>query len=303
MSETAYRPKAVQFDLQGIIQPLIYSSAYLSLAGAAMVWISCVLQGIAFDPAAAAVMVLVTFSIYNLNRKTDESEDAINHAERYAFTKKYGKVLFASAIAAYILALLLAVFQGLDSLLVAAIPLIGGVAYSIPFFPTRSGLIRLKEIPVMKSLIVAVAWAVPPALLPICHAGLHADLSTAIVGIFYFSLVFINTVVFDMRDVEGDAATGVRTIPVILGMRRTKIALTVLNVCLGAAFVYGGLAVMGLPATLLLIASVTYAQWYILSFHRLSTAKILCEALADGQFILLAGVLFIIVGLVPIGLT
>jgi 4-hydroxybenzoate polyprenyltransferase len=302
MFEYGNRTGTIPIDFRDIIYLLVYSSLYLSFAGAAMVWISCVLQGLAFDPTAAAIAVLVTFSIYNLNRKTDESEDAINHAERYAFTKKYGKFLFYSAIAAYGVALLLSIIQGFDSLLITAIPLIGGVVYSIPLLPTRTGFIRLKEIPVMKSLIVAIAWAVPPALLPICHAGLHADLSTAVVGIFYFSLVFINTVVFDMRDVEGDTASGVRTIPVILGMRTTKIVLTVLNVCFGAAIVYGGLAFMGLPVTLMLIASVVYAQWYILSFHRLCTEKILCELLADGQFILLCGVLYVIVGLIPVSL-
>ncbi len=154
----------------------------------------------------------------------------------------------------------------------------------------------------MKSLIVAVAWAVPPALLPVCHAGLHADVSTAIVGVFYFSLVFINTVVFDMRDVEGDIVSGVRTIPVILGMRRTKLVLTILNVCLGAAIVYGGLSCMGLPVTLLLIVSVLYAQWYITSFNRLCTEKILGELLADGQFILLSGVLYVFVSVIPLRL-
>ncbi len=302
MFESVNRTGIAPVDFRAIIYLLVYSSLYLSLASVAMVWISCVLQGLAFDPIVAAIAMLVTFSIYNLNRKTDESEDAINHAERYAFTKKYGKYLFHSAIVAYGIALLLSVFQGFDSLLITAIPLIGGGVYSIPLLPTRTGLIRLKEIPVMKSLIVAVAWAVPPALLPICHADLHADLSTAVVGVFYFSLVFINTVVFDMRDVEGDAISGVRTIPVILGMRTTKIVLTVLNVCFGAAIVYGGLAFMGLPVTLMLIASVVYAQWYILSFHRLCTEKILCELLADGQFILLCGVLYVIVGLMPVGL-
>lgn len=299
MFETAYQPETNLIDFRGIIQPLVYSSAYLSLAGAAMVWISCAMQGLAFDPVAAGIMVLVTFSIYNLNRKTDESEDAINHAERYAFTKKYGRFLFYSAIAAYGIALLVSVLQGFDSLLITAIPLIGGVIYSIPLLP---GLRRLKEIPVMKSLIVAFAWAVPPALLPICHAGLHADISTAIVGVFYFSLVFINTVVFDMRDVEGDIVSGVRTIPVILGMRRTKIALTILNVCLGTAVVCGGLSCMGLPVTLLLIVSVLYAQWYITSFNRLCTEKIFGELLADGQFILLSGVLYVFISAIPLRL-
>ena len=172
----------IQSIFQASIHFIVYSSLYLSVAGAAMVYISCLLQGLPFDPVAAVIVMLGTFAIYNLNRKTDEDEDAINHTERYVFTENYGSILFCSAVGTYALALCFSALQGFGSLLIAVVPLAAGIVYSVPLFPARFGFRRLKEIPVMKSLVVAFSWAVPPALLPVCHAALPAGIATSTVG-------------------------------------------------------------------------------------------------------------------------
>ncbi|WP_292395880.1 UbiA family prenyltransferase [Methanoculleus sp. UBA303] len=295
-----YRAAQVPPVCRFVLHLIVYSSLYLSVAGAAMVYVSCLLQGLPFDPVAAVILMLVTFAVYNLNRKTDEDEDAINHSERYAFTKEYGPILFRSAAAAYIIALCLSACLGYESLLVTAVPLIAGVVYSVPLFPIRLGFRRLKEVPFMKSLIVAFSWAVPPALLPVCHAALPAGSAAGIVGVFFFLLVFTNTVVFDVRDVEGDMASGVKTIPTILGTRRALLLLTGINVSLGAALVLAGrLFLPGSCTALMLAAGIVYAQAYVLCFQRLRTKKLLFELLADGQFIVLGGVAYLLTLTVP----
>ncbi|KDE54574.1 UbiA family prenyltransferase, partial [Methanoculleus sp. MH98A] len=236
----ANNAKLIQPTRQIVVQLFVYSSLCLSITGAAMVYISCFLQGLPFDLVAAAILMLIVFAVYNLNRKTDEDEDVINHTERYAFTKKYESILFRSAIGAYIIAICHSALQGVDSLLVTAAPLVAGIVYSVPLFPAGFGFRRLKEIPIMKSLTVAFSWTIPTVLLPVCHAGLPVDAATGIVGIFFFFQVFINTVVFDLRDVEGDAASGVRTIPTILGTRKTLFLLTGLNLTVGTVLVFTG---------------------------------------------------------------
>lgn len=299
MFGSAYRTDQVPLNFRVLTRLVVYSSLYLSLAGAVMVYISCILQGLPFDPVAAALMMLVTFSIYNLNRKTDEDEDAINHAERHAFTKKYGPILSHSAAGAYIIALCLSILQGPGSLLITAIPLIAGVVYSVPLFPARFGFRRLKEVPVMKSVLVAFSWAVPPALLPVCHAALPADTATGIVCIFYFIMVFANTVVFDMRDVEGDIAAGVKTIPVILGTRRALFLLTGINLVIGTTLVISSMSLSNPYMTLMLATGVVYAQGYVLRFPQHKTEMILFELLADGQFIVLGGIFYLLTLVLP----
>ncbi len=295
----ADRTDLVQPACRVIVHLIVYSSLYTSAMMAAMVYISCLLQGLPFDPVATAIMMLVVFAVYNLNRKTDEDEDAINHTERYTFTKNYESILFRSAISAYAVAFCLSALQGFGSLLVTIIPLAAGIVYSVPLFPARLGFRRLKEVPVVKSLIVAFSWAVPPALLPVCHAALPPGTATGIVGVFFFVQIFTNTVVFDIRDVEGDATSGVRTIPTILGARRTLLLLTGMNISIGAALVLAGRSLPGFCSVLLLAAGVIYAQGYLLCFQRFGTEKLLFELFTDGEFIVLAVALYLLTLAVP----
>ncbi len=293
MFSSTYRTDLVPPVCQFIVHLIVYSSLYLSITGAAMVYISCFLQGLPFDPVAAIILMLIVFAVYNLNRKTDEDEDVINNIERYTFIKEYGSLLFRSAVGAYIVALCLSALQGFDSFLVTAAPLIAGIVYSVPLFPALFGFRRLKEVPIMKSLIVAFSWTAPTVLLPICHAARPADGATCIVGIFFFFQVFINTVVFDMRDVEGDAASGVKTIPTILGIRRTLLFLTGVNLIIGTPLAIVSGTLSGICSALLLVAGVIYAQGYILCFQRFGTEKFLFELLTDGEFIVLGGIFYL----------
>ena len=284
-------------DLGVFIEYLVYSSVYLSFAAGAMTFISSVLNNVAFDPIVLALGMLITYSVYNLNRKTDESEDAINHSHRFAFTKKYENLLFASAIGAYVLALVLSGLYGMTVILISAIPLISGLIYSTPIFPKGFRYRRLKEIPLAKSLVVAVAWALPPALLPVYVGGVTPSLITLAVILFFFSLVFINTVLFDIRDVEGDRVTGVRTIPVCIGVTNTKVLLTLVNIIFGMGIIL--LLEFRIPSLFLclFLFGMIYAQAYILLYEKISTGNLKCDLIADGQFIVLG---LLMVGIVII---
>ncbi len=272
---------------------LIYSSIYLSIAGASMVYISCIMQHIPCSPSLLAIMFLATFSVYNINRKTDEKEDAINHSDRYSFTSRYGKVLSTSAILAYILAIALALCYGVKTALISAIPLICGILYSIAWLPERFKYRRLKEIPFVKNLVVAFAWASTPALLPVYSNSSNAAVATLIVVIFFFTLVFINSVIFDLRDTEGDAASGVKTIPVVFGVQRTINFLACLNILLGLMDLLLCSAYLSLKFTYLLAAGMVYAIFYIFSFGKVKRTNLLCDVVADGQFLIFGSLLYI----------
>ena len=279
-------------DFQAVYGFLMYSSLFLALIAGAMIYMSCVIQDLPLVPSAFGIMALMTYSVYNLNRKTDEKEDAINHSERYAFTKKYERFLFASALLTYLIAFFLAGIHGAAVLAITAIPLVSGIVYSMPVFPRQFGFRRLKEIPIIKSLIVATAWAIPAALLPAYVLSAAPGISTVIIGLFIFSLAFVNTVVFDMRDVAGDIVSGVRTIPVLLGVARTKILLTLVNLLFGTIAVLFGLAVLSFAEICILIVAIAYVQWYIVYFQQIAVTGVLCDLIVDGQFIVFGGLVY-----------
>ena len=295
MSEHGYRIHQSEWNPVLLIDYLVYSSLYLSFAAGSMAYISSIIHEVPFNPVVFVLGMLITYSVYNLNRKTDESEDAINHSKRYGFTKKYEKLLFSTAIGAYILALALSWLHGPTVVLVSAIPLISGLVYSTPIFPRGFPYRRLKEIPVAKSLLVAVAWALPPALLPVYIAGVLPGTITLAVILFFFSLVFINTVLFDMRDVEGDRITGVRTIPVCIGIANTMRLLTLVNIVFGVVVVLLLWNAIPLTYLLLILTGIFYAHWYIRHYRQISESNLLCDLIADGQFIALGLFMIVIV--------
>ena len=157
---------------------LIFSSLFMGMQGMGMVYTSCLIQGLEPAPAVLAIMLLVPLSVYNMNRKTDEEEDSVNHPDRYKFTKRFGKPLEYGALVAYALAVLIAVPFGLGAVLVTLVPLIAGILYSVPLLPPSFGYRRLKEIPVMKNLVVGSSWAIILVLLPCVSSGAPVTLQT-----------------------------------------------------------------------------------------------------------------------------
>jgi 4-hydroxybenzoate polyprenyltransferase len=275
--------------LHNLIDFIMFSSTYVAIAAAGMVYTSCFIQGIDYRAAIIGIMTLVAFSIYNLNRKTDEEEDEINHKERFVFTKTFEKPLFYAAIFAYTIALGISVLYGIQTFLVAIIPLISGILYSIPIMPASWHYHRLKEIPVIKNLVVAVAWALPLSLLPVYITSTSPDWSTAITALFFFNYVFIASILPDIRDREGDALTHVMTIPVTIGVKRTLALLTVINLIIGGLVLSMGIRFLSGPVFTLLLIGICYSQFCIWSVNGIISIDHICDVLSDGQFILFGG--------------
>jgi 4-hydroxybenzoate polyprenyltransferase len=275
--------------LRLILDFIMFSSSYVAIAAVGMIYTSCFIQGIDWNIPILMVMALVSFSVYNMNRKTDEQEDEINHQQRFVFTKKFEKPLFYSALIAYGFALIIGAYYGFPALIIITIPLISGILYSVPLLPAQWEYRRLKEIPVVKNLVVAIAWSLPLSLLPVYMTGASPGFSTGITLLFFASYVFIASILPDIRDREGDAITGVRTIPVTIGVKLTKVLLIGVNVVFGCLVVFFGIRTLPIAVTTVLLTAVLYTQFCIWSMGRLIPTNIICDFMSDGQFILFGG--------------
>jgi 4-hydroxybenzoate polyprenyltransferase len=274
---------------------LIFSSLFVGLAGMGMIYTSSLILGVAPAPEALGIMLLVPFSVYNMNRKTDEEEDSVNRLDRYAFTKRFEKPLFYGAILAYALAVLIASLHGIGAVVVTLVPLIGGVLYSMPLLPKRLGYRRLKEIPVMKNLVVGGSWSVILVLLPCMIDGIPVTFQTGLCLLFFFSYAFIDSSLPDIRDREGDALAGVRTIPVLIGVDDTKTVLGTLNWTTAAVVIALGISTMLPPLITALYAGAhCYTQCCITSFGRIGQYDFICDILSDGQFLIIGLALFLL---------
>jgi len=286
--------RVTEEKIRHILDLFIFSSLFLALECVAMTYLSCTIQEIPFTAPAAAIPFLVTFGVYNLNRKTDEDEDSINSKARYQFTKRYEKGLFHGSLAAITLALGVSACSGLSPLFIALTPFILGLLYSIPWLPSGSPYRRLKEIPFAKNLIVCISWALPAAMLPVYLNGTAPGMKTLVVCLLFFSWGFLASTSPDIRDRVGDAVAGVRTIPVIFGEERTRKIMTGFNLSLGASIILFGHSFLTLPMSILLATTILYAQACIHLLGKPGLRDMVCDVLTDGQYIIFTGAVVIL---------
>ena len=280
--------------LNEFLNAIKFSSVILALTGGAGVYSSCFIQGIPCTPALVIIMILVSFSVYNLNRRTDETEDEINHKERFSFTKKFEQHLFYAALASYVVALGICLLNGPEVFVVGLIPLISGILYSVPLFPETWRFRRLKEIPLIKNLLVAGAWALTLALLPVYAFNLLPGVPALLTALFFFNYVFMASVLPDIRDREGDALVGVTTIPVLVGAGNTKALLAGVTLIVSCGILFWGARYLSGVIMILLVAGLSYIQFCIVSMDRFIDKNFVCDVLADGGFIFLGTITAVI---------
>ncbi|HEX2202249.1 MAG TPA: UbiA family prenyltransferase, partial [Longimicrobium sp.] len=218
------------------------------------------------------------------------------HPERARWARRHARRMRASAAAAYLGALALAGSRGLAAAAVALLPLAVVLVYSFPFVPAplarRLGFRRLKEVLVVKNVVVALTLAATPVLLAAAarRGGPVPWTPLGAAGAFLFARWWINTVFFDLRDEAGDRENGVRTIPVVLGRAPTLRLLHATNALLGAGAVVAPAAGLAPPAFALLALGSVYAWAYLRRFARGGDPHFLCDVVADGEILVLAAV-------------
>ncbi|KAB1190779.1 MULTISPECIES: UbiA family prenyltransferase [Haloferax] len=200
----------------------IHTSAYLVCI--AMVQVATVMVALSLEPNPAPVIVgLVTFAVYMGDRISDVDTDELSNPNQSSFVRRHKSVLSVSTAAAYGLAIAISVLGGPIALLVTLIPGVFWILYASDWLPTLGSYFkRLKEILVVNSAIVALAWAISLVFLPLAFADAAFTPVAAVVFFYYFLDTFVNTEIPNVNDVEADEAIGVSTLPVVFGVDRTR---------------------------------------------------------------------------------
>ena len=233
--------------------------------------------------------LLVTFSVYSFNKLTDRKEDLVNVPERFDFAKGKGSFLISFSVLSYAIALLLGALESGLVVPILLIPLCSGIIYSMKISPDVS---RLKDIFVAKNFLVTLSCVAIATFLPAIY--LWNNTLIFLIFFFFFIKLFINTSLFDVRDVEGDEKQGVNSIPVIIGIDKTKKLLLGINSLLIpwlAVSIYLGLFTKYLP---ILIFCIAYGYWYIMHFCKKKAGKFSYDLVIDGEWMLLVVLCFIV---------
>lgn len=262
---------------------MISTSLFLAINGSFKVFFSGLMYDI-FSYNMVIITFLATFSTYGLNKLTDIKEDSINTPERAKIIKKIELVFKISVALALILSLALGFFESVFTLPILLFPLLLGILYSVRL---SRNLPRLKDITGVKNITIALSWAVGTAFLPIIYLSEEKFVLILLIFSLFFLKSYINSIIFDVRDIEGDRLCGVKTLPVSLGRKNTKILLLILN-----SILFLGLIIFRcyfLKYFDILFFSIAYGYLYIIFFCRAGAkpGKSL-DLLVDGEFILIA---------------
>jgi 4-hydroxybenzoate polyprenyltransferase len=140
-------------------------------------------------------------------------------------------------------------------------------------------------------LVVAVAWS----LIPIYVAAFigfepHLLMSSFIVSIFIFLRIFIGVVMFDIRDVAGDIAAGIQTIPVRLGVEKSLVIVRFGNI--GSFILFISAAICGMLNSVVAISAAVIAfcmgfayEWAVKQDK--IDFRLFCDVVVDSEYVLL----------------
>jgi len=270
--------------LDNLLSALTLSSVFIGLVSSSVAYFSFLLFNVEPNFILLFASFCVTFSLYNINKFTDKEEDLINIPERGLFIQNKGHLLLPLSVVAYITALIVGGVENLEVVPILLLPILLGMVYSVKI---SSDFIRLKDIFIVKNILATVGWVLVATLLPLLYRPDFLIFSLAF--LFMFIKLFINAVVFDVRDMEGDTKSGVKTIPATIGLAKTKKLLLILNTLLIpwiAAVFYFKLFLNLLP---ILLFSVVYGYWYILHFCKSEKKfSFSYDLLVDGEWMILS---------------
>jgi 4-hydroxybenzoate polyprenyltransferase len=269
---------------------LAYSNILLAIGASLAAFTACVILnffGPNFSFIPLLIIFLITFSIYNFNRKTDLKEDKINHPERVNFIKKHEKILFVLSVLSYALALSFSLVRNIETFLISILPLVIMTLYSIKWTPEsikrKLKFSRLKEIPIIKNTVVSMTWAAMIFVL-IFYLSLPITIATWVAFFLLFLRFFINTVMFDVRDTVGDRIFNIRTLPAAFGFIKTKYILYGINLFIILFLLAAAFLNLASPVALHLVnLSNLYSLWYISRIDK-NDKKFLADVIVDGEY-------------------
>jgi 4-hydroxybenzoate polyprenyltransferase len=176
------------------------------------------------------LIFLSTLFIYNLHRYIGFPKTEEDKAIRKDIWHVKNSLLFKYTFYATIAGIIVCVFFISKIVLIYLSPLgILAIAYTVPLIKKKSSRINLRSIPGLKILFIGLVWGLTTVVLPMVDDGISIFNPTAYYMIARRILFIIAiTIPFDIRDTDFDIQQSLVTIPILLGVKKSKILAYVL---------------------------------------------------------------------------
>ncbi len=232
------RKNAPEFGKKNATQELLKSSLLVAFSGALRIHIAFLLLQIHSSIFTCIAGGLVIYSVYTLDRALGSEEDIINRKELSGSRKEIGLAvsMITFVIGSYVLAK-----EGMLAL--AFLPLVTGFLYSKGIKIGKLAL-KLKGGLGVKNFVVGLTWGA--FISGLAGSTCRSMLPILLVFTFFGVKLFINSAIYDFKDIKGDTLAGIKTLPVSLGAQNTRNFLLVLHLLshliLGISIINGVLA-------------------------------------------------------------
>ena len=259
----------------------------LAVGTASIAAASTVVMGVTATPLLLVMAYLFSYGAYMMNRSTEMDQDAVSHPDRTALLGARRRYLPMISGGCFLLGYGLAVTVNYVFFAALLVPLAFSLAYSVGSKRLVGviGVSKLKDKLLVKNLFVSLGWALIPVMVGFYY--LKVEQAILAIGVFIFLRLIVNTLIFDVRDAEGDRAAGIRTVPSVYGAAATYRAMAGVDalalVYLAAAVFFGLLPVTASVLGILPIYSLGYG-----ALARRPKAKLsfICDVLVDGEYLI-----------------
>ncbi len=220
--------------LRKFINLILYSSLWIAVCAAAQVQLTYILTGNPQDLDQFTLFVFSsTIGLYGVHRLVGiRIVRAFENEGRFAVIKHYKSHIIVYSIAGFIASGILFILLPIQTWFYLIIPIAISAAYVIP---TNKAGKRLRDLPLVKIFLLAASWSMLTTTVPLLNIGFTESGPLVLIFIERFLFVFAITIPFDIRDMDVDNGTGLRTLPHVLGIKQSKIlAVAVLTLSTGA---------------------------------------------------------------------
>ena len=245
-------------------------------------------------PLLLVMAYLFSYGAYMMNRGAEIDSDAVSHPERTAHLTSRKRYLSVISGGCFLLGYAFAYTVNLIFFGALLVPLAFSLLYSVGSKRLVGviGVSKLKDKLLVKNLFISLGWSLIPVLVGLYFLRLEAVL--ALMGGFIFLRLMVNTLIFDVRDVEGDTEQGVRTVPVAYGIRATYRAMAAIDL---ATFAYLATALLLglLPISAAILAILpAYSLFYAYIARRPgANLGFICDVLVDGEYLFWGPLVFV----------
>lgn len=206
---------------------LLFSNIFIALCAAAQALVTYQLLGASADKHVIGLLFFSTLALYNfsiLQAKPEHPARSPFRRVRWIFAHQ--RIIITITIIAVISLVPLVFFLSTPSKILFVFLGCIALAYNLPLFSINNRPFGLRNIPGIKLFIIALVYSLSCVLIPILELESHQIISvpaqdTIVLIAKRFLFIAAITIPFDVRDLFQDRIYELKTIPVLIGEKKT----------------------------------------------------------------------------------